>query len=766
MRPSRTASSQWLKRAFNVERHVGSTDIPTFLCPAITRSTTSATSPRIPSLHTQRIRTQGRRSYTTSTTSPTIKTTSPSVPDPALLRHADTKSLPVACSGCGALSQVSDPEQAGYFNLERKAVQSYLGLYKEEKHARKDDVIVQDILKNLDLGKLGDVGEMLKSVAGADRPPPAPETPAPETAKPPLCERCHKLVHHHSGVPIYHPTIDSIRETIEDSPYKYNHVYHVVDAADFPMSLIPRINDLLDLLPLRSTNRRSKTAEFIRGQKTEVSFIITRSDLLAPKKEHVDHLMPYLTETLRSALGRKGRGVRLGNVWCVSAKRNWWTKDLKEEVWKNRGASWMVGKVNVGKSQLFEAIFPKGRMDWKQKPRKEIGIDVFASEKEAKFKRPNAADPLAVAEDSLLPPPQEETQFPPMPVVSPLPGTTASPIRVPFGNGRGELIDLPGLNRSDLEAHVKEEHRSSLVMKHRIVPEQQVIKPGQSLLIGGFIRITPATPGLIFLAYSFTPLNAHMTSTEKAIAVQEQTEEAPNVENIALPGTGELIKKAGTFELRHDVTKIRAGPITRREAVGISVDRLPYRVVGIDILIEGCGWVEIVAQVRTKDLLRQAAPPPKPKKVEQDEKNKSGILQSLDLLSDAEKLAGKLQEAGKQEAESQDAEKQEADAPKPRQGTAGTPDRLTSLDLLSDDTVAEKAQEEAEEPAGPAWPVVEVFSPNGKFIASRPPLNGWMLNKPKKTSTKSRPRPSMKGAKKMVKHGRRQTGGFRDQSGE
>ncbi|KAB5585351.1 hypothetical protein GE09DRAFT_1070354 [Coniochaeta sp. 2T2.1] len=747
MRPSRTASSQWLKRAFNVERHVGSTDIPTFLCPAIIRSTTPATSPCIPNLHTQRIRTQSRRPYTTSTTSYATSTTLPSVPDPALLRHA-TQSLPVACSGCGALSQVSDPEQAGYFNLERKAVQSYLGLYKEEKHVRKDDVIVQDILRNLDLEKLGEAGETLKSIAGADRPPAAPETPSPETTRPPLCERCHKLVHHHSGVPIYHPTIDSIRETIQDSPYKYNHVYHVVDAADFPMSLIPSINDLLDLLPLRSTNRRSKTAEFIRGQKTEVSFIITRSDLLAPKKEQVDHLMPYLTETLRSALGRKGRGVRLGNVWCVSAKRNWWTKDLKEEVWKNRGASWMVGKVNVGKSQLFEAIFPKGRMDWKQKPRKEIGIEVFASEKEAKFKRPNAADPLAVTEDSLLPPPQEETQFPPMPVVSPLPGTTASPIRVPFGNGRGELIDLPGLNRSDLEGHIKEEHRSSLVMKHRIVPEQQVIKPGQSLLIGGFIRITPATPGLTFLAYSFAPLNAHMTSTEKAIAVQEQMEEAPNVENIALPGTGELIKKAGTFELRHDVTKIRAGPITRREAVGISVDRLPYRVVGIDILIEGCGWVEIVAQVRTKDLLRQAAPPPKPKKIEQDDENKSGILQSLDLLSDAEKQEG---------------EKQEADAHKPRQGTTGTPDRLTSLDLLSVDTAPEKAQEEPEEPAGPAWPVVEVFSPNGKFIASRPPLNGWMLNKPKKTSTKSRPRPSMKGAKKMVKHSRRQTGGFRDQ---
>lgn len=730
MRPSRTACSQWLQRAFNTERHVSPSEIPSFLCPAIVRPIAiPTTSPRSSKLHAGHTRIQSSRLHTTSVTLNTVR-------EPTALQRAP-KNLPVACSGCGALAQTTQPELAGYFNVERRAVQSYLGLYREEKRVRKDDQVVEDALKNIDLGKLGHIGESLKSLTGGGTSSAAPESATSESANPPLCDRCHKLVHHHTGVSIYHPTIESIRETIEESPYKYNHVYHVIDAADFPMSLLPSINELLDLMPLRSMNRRSKTAEFTRGQKTEVSFIITRSDLLAPRKDQVDSLMPYLTETLRTALGRKGRNIRLGNVWCVSAKRGWWTKDLKEEVWKNRGASWMVGKVNVGKSQLFEAIFPKGRMEWKPKAH-EISVDVFAHDKDAKFKKPNKSDPLAVDEDSLLPPPQEETQFPAMPVVSALPGTTASPIRVPFGNGRGELIDLPGLNRSDLEAHIKEENRSSLVMKSRVVPEQEVIKPGQSLLIGGFIRITPATPGLIFLAYSFTPLTAHMTSTEKAIAVQEQTEEAPNVENISVPGTGELIKKAGTFELCHDVTKLRAGPITRREAVGISVDRLPYRVVGIDILIEGCGWVEIVAQVRTRDLFRQT-PPVKSRKVEEEPETDPGRLQSLDLLSEAEKK--------EPEAEAKTG---------PRKPTQGTPERMESLDLLPDDAADAKATNEPEEPAGPNWPVVEVFSPNGKFIAARKPLNGWMLNKPKKTSTKSRPRPSMKGAKKMEKGYRRQ----------
>ena len=52
-----------------------------------------------------------------------------------------------------------------------------------------------------------------------------------------------------------------------------------------------------------------------------MSFIITRSDLLAPKKEQVDSLMPYIVEVLRDALGGTGENVRLGNVRCVSAKR-------------------------------------------------------------------------------------------------------------------------------------------------------------------------------------------------------------------------------------------------------------------------------------------------------------------------------------------------------------------------------------------------------------------------------------------------------------
>lgn len=466
-----------------------------------------------------------------------------------------------------------------------------------------------------------------------------------------------------------------------------------MDAADFPMSLLPGINSLLDLMPMRSQNRRSRKGRFFAGKKTEMSFIITRSDLLAPRKDQVDRLMPYLVECLRDALGRVQRNVRLGNVKCVSAKRSWWTKELKEDIWQRGGAGWMVGKVNVGKSQLFESVFPKGRMD--TTPSKhQISIPVYAHGRvgeehpgSVKVREESPLDELD--EDSLLPPAQEETNYPRMPVVSSLPGTTASPIRVPFGGGKGELIDLPGLARSGLENFVLEEYRPSLVMKSRISPEQQVIKPGRSLLLGGFIRITPRTPNLIFLAYAFTPITPHLSATEKAVSIQEQRGEV-NVENIAVPGTGEKIKHAGSFDLQYDVTKRRVGPITRKDAVGMKVDRLPYRVLAIDILIEGCGWVEIVAQVRLKDL--ELPRPPPSIRVSGEE-----ILQTLDLSEDADRRNG------------------------------------------------------------PNWPVIDVYSPEGRFIGSRAPMNAWLLNKALQTAatTRKRPRKSMAGAKKREKTGRR-----------
>ena len=428
----------------------------------------------------------------------------------------------------------------------------------------------------------------------------------------PVCNRCHDLVHHRTGHSIVHPTLQSIQEIIAESPHKYNHIYQVLDAADFPLSLIPSLQKSLSLAPQRSLNRRAKNSHYQYGQKAEMSFIITRSDLLAPKKEQVDGLMPYILQVLRDALGGSAENVRLGNVRCVSAKRGWWTKQVKEDIWNRGGAGWMVGKVNVGKSNLFQNVFPKGRNDessvsaLQHAAQQKTPSDLLNGRGDERQRSQSIQDSpeqveTQLLQDSLLPPAPPETPYPVLPLVSSLPGTTASPIRLPFGDGKGELIDLPGLARGDLEQFVEDAHKIDLVMRDRVKAEQLIIKSGQSLLVGGLLRITPTTPGLVFLAYPFLPLKCHVTSTERAIAIHTQSEDS-GVSTIAKPGIGSRMQSAGSFSLKWDVTKQRAGPLTKAAAVGLSANALPFIVFSADILVEGCGWVELVAQVRKRDI--------------------------------------------------------------------------------------------------------------------------------------------------------------------
>lgn len=507
--------------------------------------------------------------------------------------------LPQSCPGCGALTQESKPDQAGYYSSSRRIVKRYLR--RQRTLARANNVMMEEEREEeTEEDDAEDNAEHDGSQESQEHEEPASKS----IIRTPLCDRCHDLTHNSRGHSIAHPTIDSIADSIAESPFKRNHIYHVIDAADFPMSLVPEIFTKLTLAKPRSQNRRSQH-DF--STKPTMSFIITRSDLLGSTKEMVDGMMAYFQSVLRQALGRAGRDMRLGNIHLVSAKRGWWTKEIKEDIWKRGGGNWMMGKVNVGKSNLFEVLFPKGSGD---------RAPVYA---ELRQNQQREGDTLADAEtgkdeellpeDRLLPPAQFEDPFPVMPVVSSLPGTTASPIRLPFGGHRGELIDLPGLERGNLEDYVKSEHKLDLVMTHRHNVEQHTIKAGQSLLLGGgLIRITPQLDpedrSTTVLAYPFVPLKSHVTSTEKASAQQLQERES-GIESILEEKVGTHMATAGIFELDSDITKARSGPLVR---AGVNISKLPYRVYGTDILLEGVGWIELVCQVRRRHRASQPAP--------------------------------------------------------------------------------------------------------------------------------------------------------------
>ena len=422
----------------------------------------------------------------------------------------------------------------------------------------------------------------------------------------------------------------------------------------------------------------------------------------------------------------------------------------------------MVGKVNVGKSNLFEAVFPKGRGADYQDVRKIRS----AAERETMINNAKTLDELTqvyqqLAEedaeterlknkpqehlhqppeeigdhpeedeldpDALLPPPQPYTPYPVLPIASSLPGTTASPIRIPFGNNRGELIDLPGLARTTpgLETFVQPTAHDDLVMKNRINSERYTIKPGQSLILGGgLIRITPVTPDLVFLVHPFVPIHPHVTRTEKAVDYQAQTSDRQlQVPPILAPNVGSKMNSAGRFQLKWDATKKLAGPVTSPMAGKMKPENLPFRVWSTDILVEGVGWIEVSAQTRRPQGW-------KPSGLVKKDPNQAKFDRVTRLKEEEERKNRKFAAIARAEEEGRD------------------PEEVLEEEFY-DDHMKDRMAEWEED-----YPEVEVFSPLGKFVGQRRPMCASMVSGPKYVASrdrKVRPRRSMVSVKKQRK---------------
>lgn len=545
----------------------------------------------------------------------------PPLPPLSIALHADT--LPISCPGCGAYAQTIDENEPGYYSRTRKrAKQSWHKRQQAITKETQSEVSQKSESDETDLATIEDSrhGTQLPDTTTEDLKEEKTLLAATEyiqstTPYAQICDRCHDLLHHNKGTSIPSPSIDSIAAYLEESPHRTNRVYHVIDAADFPMSLIPNIYEALDLQDQRSRNRRSKTEKYKYGKKmTTISFVITRADLLAATKEQVDSLMKRIREIILKVMGMKREDVRLGNVHMISAHRGWWTTRVKEEIRQHGGGVWIVGKANVGKSSFIEACFPK---DSKNLDKISHLLEMRKLEDSSKA---SDDDHLGLIQsldtDTLLPPAPREELFPTLPIVSSLPGTTVGPIRIPFGRGHGEMIDLPGLDRGTLQDFMLDKHKSELVMTKRVNPADQLtIRDRQSLLIGGgLIRITPKIPeNSTMLAACFVPLETHVTRTEKAIEIQTGIRKYNTgggdrgnsvIRHKYMDAETNTIQSAGTFTLYTDVTLSHLPTLVKKrwDDHGIKPDlaTLPYRVYATDILIKGCGWIELTAQVRTK----------------------------------------------------------------------------------------------------------------------------------------------------------------------
>lgn len=308
------------------------------------------------------------------------------------------------------------------------------------------------------------------------------DTALPAPTAPPVCARCHALVHHHYAPPLpSYPTLDTLTNLLLASPHETNHIYHLVDAADLPLSLVPQLrNHLYTRLP----------REITRG--LTLSYVVTRADVLMRTEPQVRSLATWIKKVLKDALpaGEKVEGRNEEDrVHVVSARRGWGVGRIKMETRHREGGVWVVGAVNVGKSRLVREVWPEAgeARVGSQEDAGEFNILPAAVEGEGE----GDGEVVGAGEDAQSKRQRRSIAVQVPPTVSDIPGTTAAPIRVRFktagGAGKkafGELVDLPGLERwigfgdSGLLPFVRDDKRTAFGVEKLVRPTQHTIKPG------------------------------------------------------------------------------------------------------------------------------------------------------------------------------------------------------------------------------------------------------------------------------------------------
>ncbi|KAK6345437.1 hypothetical protein TWF718_007353 [Orbilia javanica] len=403
-----------------------------------------------------------------------------------------------------------------------------------------------------------------------------------------LCNRCRSLLHYQNTT-VQGPdaTFTQAAEVIAKSPFRRIHVYHIIDAADFPMSVLPNARKAI----LAGLNNLKDG----KGKDISLSFVITRADLLMPTEQKVTSLMTYIRRVLSNYLDDADKEKTLKDLRIVSAKNGWTTERLKDEIRGRKGGVIFLGKTNVGKSRLYEAVFPKrGKKD-------------LAAKKS--FGRGDLEEQADVLEDDFDFYIQngKRVKYPEMPLASKVPGTTVGPIVIDFAAGRGQLIDLPGFSRGGLTKYLKQDYVKQTVMVDRVNPERYIVPPEKTFLLGGLVTVRPLQPvkgrPVTLEVAVFSNVPGHVAKGEKieGFLNPEAESEGKTRDFIwARKAAVESFKSAGTFKLTDDITKRRSGPLVE----GMGEDKfknVSFRVYATDIVVEGFGWLEISAQVGKDD---------------------------------------------------------------------------------------------------------------------------------------------------------------------
>lgn len=159
-RMHRALSSRWLRSALSIGDRAVLTELPGFLCPALSLSA-HRTAGLVTRSRSLPYRTQQRCLHVRTEESERLEEHGTAEEHDATNEGSSSRALPLQCHGCGAFSQTSEPEVAGYYDMNRKAVKKFTSMDEDSTPALKtpeEDFVVDQALKGVDEEKLAELG--------------------------------------------------------------------------------------------------------------------------------------------------------------------------------------------------------------------------------------------------------------------------------------------------------------------------------------------------------------------------------------------------------------------------------------------------------------------------------------------------------------------------------------------------------------------------------------------------------------------------------
>ncbi|KAJ2342780.1 nitric oxide associated protein 1 [Coemansia sp. RSA 2618] len=342
-----------------------------------------------------------------------------------------------------------------------------------------------------------------------------------------VCQRCYSLKHHSRVDRPWKEDVVSDPRVLRFLQHKHKIMVVVVcDLFDIPGSLIPHLGDII-------------------GTRHPVVLVANKADLL-PKDYHKQRLLMWLKRFVKSL------ELNIKAIHLVSALKNIGVRELAADISERRNPGqdiYMVGRANVGKSELINAL---------------LRISIGGSAHKV--------------------------------LASHIPGTTMGlsgiPLRrfvkalVPSSGAQphdrlAHLYDTPGVfSNKSIVSYLTNEELKLVVCRKRMKLFSFILGLGQSVMLGGLGRIDLVEgPSRIFVTI-FSNIRPHFTRIKRADELVQRMQTGEKT--ILQPPVG-------------DADRLRWFP-QQELALEHEFEGLHKHHATLDVVFAGVGWVAINGQ--------------------------------------------------------------------------------------------------------------------------------------------------------------------------